>query len=91
MHHLLELRSRNARFAFAFFLDEMKLLGNIAGAEKQHAFARQAVAPGAAGFLIVALQILWQIVMHDETDVRFVNSHPEGNGRRDHAHVVAQK
>src|SRR4029077_4965522 len=51
MNHLLQLRPRNARFAFAFFIDEVELLGDIARAEKQHTFARQSVAPGPAGFL----------------------------------------
>jgi len=39
MNHLLELCPRDSRFRFALFVDEMELLGDIACAEQQHAFA----------------------------------------------------
>ena len=78
-------------FAFTLFVDEMDLFGDVAGAEKQHAFARQSVAPGPARFLIIALEIFRQIVMHNETNVRFVDAHAERDRRRDHSDVVPQK
>ena len=89
MHHLPELLSRDPRFALTLFINEMQLLGNIARAEKQHAFAGQPVAPGTSRLLIIALQILWQIVMHDETHIRFVDTHAERNRRTHHSRLIA--
>ena len=74
-----------------FFLDEPRLLDHVAGAEEQHAFAGQAVAAGAAGFLVIALDVLRQIVVDDEADVGLVDAHAEGDGRADDAHLVAQE
>ena len=91
MHHLPELLSRDPRFAFALFLNEMQLLGDIARAEKQYAFAGQPVAPGASRFLIIALKILWEIVMHDETHIRFVDAHAKRDRRGNDACIIAQK
>src|SRR5207244_8514994 len=80
MDHLLQLRPSDRRFLFALFIDEVDLLGHIAGAEKQYAFSRQTVAPGPAGLLVITLQIFRQIIMHNETDVRLIDAHSERNG-----------
>ncbi len=61
------------------------------GPEEQQAFARQTIAARAAGFLVIALDIFRQIVMHHETDVGFVDAHAEGDGGADHADFIAQK
>ena len=91
VHHLAQLLARDPRFALAFLVDETRLFDDIAGAEKENAIARQTVATGAAGFLVVALDVLRQIVVHDEADVWFVDPHPEGDRRAHHPHVVAQE
>ena len=92
MDHLLQLFAGDLLLLrVGLFVDEMRLLHHVAGAEKQHAFARQSVAAGAAGFLVVAFDVLRQVVMDDEADVRFVDAHAEGDGRADHAHFVAQE
>ncbi len=91
MDHLLKLRPSDRRFLFALFIDEVDLLGHIAGAEKQYAFSRQTVAPGPACLLIIALQIFRQIIMHNETDVRLIDAHSERDGCGDHADIVAQE
>ena len=91
MDHLLKLCTGDTRLLLAFFVDEMQLLGNIARAEQQDAFARQSVASGASGLLVIALQIFRQIVMHNKTHVWFIDAHSERDGGSDHAHVVAQK
>src|SRR5439155_17747083 len=75
MDHLLQLRPSDRRFLFALFIDEMELLGDVAGAEEQYAFTGQTVAPGPAGLLIIALQIFRQIIMHNETYGRFIDAH----------------
>src|SRR5205814_4408722 len=91
MHHLPELLARDALLAFALLIDEMRLLDDIARAEKQRAFARQPIAPGAARLLIIAFDVLRQIVMNDEPHVRFIDSHPEGDRRRDHPDVISEE
>ncbi len=48
---------------------------------------RQAVASGAAGFLIVGLDTLRQVQVRNETHVRLVDAHAEGDGR-DHDHAL---
>ena len=53
--------------------------------------AGQAVASGAAGFLVVALDVFGQIVMDDEADIGFVDAHAEGDGGADDADFVAQE
>ena len=92
MHHLLQLFARDLLFLrIRFFVNELRLLHHVAGAEKQNTFARQTVAARAAGFLIIAFDVFRQIVVDDEADVRLVDAHAERDGRADHAHVVAQK
>ena len=92
MHHLLKLFAGDFLLArIGFFIDEPSLLDNVAGAEEQHAFAGQSVAARAAGFLVVALDVFRQVVVDHEADVRLVDPHAEGDGRADHADVVAQK
>src|SRR6266436_3953560 len=91
MNHLLKLRSGDSRFAFALFVDEMKLLGDIARAEQQYAFAWQSVPAGAPGLLIIALQVFREIVMHHEADVGFVDAHSKSNRGRDQADIVSQE
>ena len=44
---------------------------------------RFSVPTRAARFLVVALQRARHIVVDDETDVRFIDTHPEGSGRHD--------
>ena len=92
MDHLLELLARDALLSGSGFSSmNLRLLHHVAGAEKQQAFARQTIAPGAPGFLVVAFDVLRQIVMDDEAHVRFVDAHAERDRRANHAHFVAQK
>ena len=88
--HLLQLLAGDLLLAWVRLLvDESHLLYGVAGVEEEQAFAGQAVAPGAAGFLIVALDGLRQVVVDDEPDVRFVDAHAEGDGGAHHPHLVA--
>ena len=92
MNHLLQLRAGD--FAFlrvGFLVNEPHLLHAVAGAEQQQTFAGQAVAPRAAGFLVIAFDVFRQIVMNHEADVRLVDAHAERNGGADHARLVAEK
>src|SRR5947208_16819029 len=72
MHHLPELLASDALLVLAFLVDEMRLLHDITRAEKQHAFAWQSIAPGAARLLIIPSDILRQILMYSEQHVMFI-------------------
>src|SRR5438552_4418373 len=90
--HLPELgRGDLSLLLLGHLVDEPRVFDCIAGAEKQKAFARQAIAAGATGLLVEAFDILGQIVMDDEANVRFVDAHAESDRRADHAHFVTQE
>ena len=50
-----------------------------------------AVAPRAPRLLIIALQILGHVIVHDEGNVGFVNAHAERIGRHDHRRAVGDE
>ena len=49
------------------------------------------VAPCAARFLVIGLDMLREVGMDHEPDVRFVDAHAEGDGRHDHRDLVPVK
>ena len=63
----------------------------VARVVKQDALCGHAVAPGAAGLLIIAFQVLGHVVMDHEAHVGFVNAHAECVGGDDDAHAVEQE
>src|SRR5207248_6180934 len=79
--HGAQLLVRDALLAFTLFLDETPLFHDIAHTEEQHALARQTIATGASRFLVVPFDVLRQIMMNNEADVRFVNTHAERDRR----------
>src|SRR5439155_15768894 len=90
MDNLLQLLARDFAFLWiGFLIDELRVLYGIARAKEQEAFAGQAVAPGAASFLIIAFDVLRQIVMNHESHVGFVDAHPKSDSRANHTHFVA--
>ena len=92
MNHLFQLRAGYFPFlGVGLLVNEPHLLDTVAGAEQQQAFAGQAIAARATGFLIVALDVLRQIVMNYEADVRLVDAHAKRDGRTHHARFVAEK
>jgi hypothetical protein len=46
-------------------------------------------AAGPAGLLIITLERLWQIVVHDPAHIGLVDAHAEGDGCDDHLRIVA--
>jgi hypothetical protein len=60
--------------------------GEILRAPEQPGLGRLAVAPGAAGLLVISLDRLGEAGMGDEAHVGLVDAHSEGDGR-DHHHV----
>jgi len=72
-------------------VDHLAHLHHIAQAVGQPSVGGQAVAPGAAGFLIVAFHALGQVEMGDEAHVGFVDAHAERHGGDHHHAFFAQK
>ena len=92
MHDLAQLGAGDGLLVLVGDLgEEVGLLGDVAGAEEQEAVPGQAVAPGAAGFLVVALDVFRQVVMNDPADVGLVDAHAEGDGRADDAGLVPEE
>ena len=72
-------------------LDEAAHDGGVAEAEEQQGLGRQAVAAGAAGLLVVALDGLGEVVVHDEAHVALVDAHAERDGGDDDQDLVARE
>ena len=92
VHDLAQLGPRDLLLLrVGHLVEEMRLLRDVARAEQQQAVARQPVAPGPAGLLVVALDVFRQVVVDDPAHIGFVDAHAEGDGCADDAGVVAQE
>ena len=91
--HLVELAARRFRRACGSVMSSrnFRLLHHVAARIEQHAIGRQPVAAGAAGFLIVALDVFRQVGVDHAAHVRFVDAHAEGDGGADDAGLVAEE
>ena len=81
-------------FAFLrilYLTDEMALLRRIACAEEERTIASEAVAAGTPGFLVIAFDVLGEIVVHDVAHVRLVDTHAEGNRRAHNADLIVNE
>ena len=91
-HHLPQLLPGPGALGFVLdLLDEAGERVAVGGAVEEHAGAGQVVTAGASGFLVVALQGLGQVVVHDQPHVRLVDAHAEGDGGRDDPDLVANE
>ena len=72
-------------------LDQLAQLHHLAEAVEEERRRGQSVAPRPARLLVVALYALRQVEVRDETDVRFVDAHPEGDGGADDEALLAQE
>ena len=70
-------------------VDQPPLLDDVGEAVGHPRVRRQAVAAGAAGLLVVALDALRQVEMRDEAHVGLVDAHAEGDGGDHHDAVLA--
>ena len=73
---------------FALFVgvaafDHRAEFGGVFDAVDEEGFGREAVAAGAACFLIIGFDAFGQIHMRDEADVGFIDTHAEGDGGDD--------
>ena len=92
MRHLLELHPRLvARLPVGDLLEKPQVFDHIAARVEEQALGRQSVAPGASGFLVVALHVLRQVGMDDEAHVGFVDPHTERDGGANDLHFVAEE
>src|SRR5690625_2473281 len=60
-------------------------------AVEQQTVRSHTVTGGAVGLLIVRSSILWHVVLDHKASIRFVYSHPEGNGGHDDRDVIPGK
>ncbi len=72
-------------------LDQLALLHHVLEAVGQPGGGRIAVAAGAAGLLVVALDRLRQVQVGHEAHVGLVDAHAEGDRGHDHDPVLAQE
>ena len=84
---VLVVRVRRATAAF----DEAAHDGGVAEAEEQQGLGGQTVAAAAPGLLVVALDGLGQVVVHDEAHVALVDAHAEGDRGDDHRDLVPRE
>ena len=84
-HHLLEV------FAGRALVDHAALVHHVLQAVGHPGVGGQAVAAGAAGLLVVALDVLGHVQVGDEAHVRLVDAHAEGDGGHHHHAVLAQE
>ena len=83
--HALSLRRRVAPLDLALAQHDVGI------AIKGQRVGRQAIAAGAADFLIIGFDALRQVGMADEAHVLLVDAHAEGDGRDDDDAVLAQE
>ena len=83
--HALELLAGRA------LVDHAALVHHVGQAVGHPGVGGQAVAAGAAGLLVVALDVLRQVEVGDEAHVGLVDAHAEGDGRHHHDAVLAQE
>ena len=92
MGNLLQLLAGNLFLpGIGFLVDKLGIFHHVAGAEEQDAAAGQSVAPGTPGFLVITLNVLGQVVVQDEANVRFVDPHAKGNRGANDRDLIPQK
>ena len=64
---------------------------DVARAEIENAARALAIAAGAPGFLVVALERFRQVVVHDPAHIGFVDAHAKGDGGDDHLRIIANE
>ena len=72
-------------------LDEVLDLAAVAAGVEEDAVRGQAVAAGAAGLLVEALDVAGQVGVKHEADVGLVHAHAKGNGGAHHPRVAENK
>ena len=90
--HLVEFLAGGGLFVGVFDLvDEVGLFGGVASVEEEQAIGGQAIAAGATGFLVVAFDVAWEVVVDDPADVGLIDAHAEGDGSADDSDFIAEE
>ena len=88
--HGVELVGLDALLVFVLrIFDQASRGDHVLRAVQQQGLGRQAVAPGAPGLLVIALDVFGQVVVHHEAHIRLVDTHAEGNGGHHHLQIIA--
>ena len=92
LNHLRKLvRGMPALIGVFDLPDEKVLFDLVAERVEQHAFAGLAVATGASGLLVVALDGLGQVVVHHQPDVGLVDAHAERDSRHYDGRLISDE
>jgi hypothetical protein len=81
----------NSSSAEVALVDHAALVDHVGQAVGHPGVGRLAVAAGAAGLLVVALDVLGQVEVGDEAHVGLVDAHAEGDGGHHHHALLAQE
>ena len=84
-HDLFELFTRRA------FVDHAALVHHVLQAIGHPRIGRQAVAPGAPGFLVVAFDVFGHVQVRHKAHIGLVDAHAKGHGGHHHHAFFAQK
>ena len=84
-HGLLEI------FLGRAFVDHAALVDHVLQAVTHPGVGGHAVAPGAAGFLVITLNVFRHVEVRHKTHVGLVDAHAKGNGRHHHHALAAQE
>ena len=89
----IELAALDALELFAghAVVDHAALVDHVGQAIGHPGVGRRTVAAGAAGLLVVALDVLGQVQVRDKADVGLVDAHAECDGGAHHEAVLAQE
>ena len=92
VNQFLQLLAGDLTLLFrGLFVDEVMMLGGVAGAEEQETFTGKTVSACPSGFLVITLNILGEVVMNDKANIRFVDAHAEGDGGTDDLAIITDK
>src|SRR3990172_7264580 len=81
----------NSLFLLIFLLNEVIDFLNVPVTEQQEAMSRQTVPPGPSDLLIIRVNALGKVIMDNESDIRLVDPHAEGDRCHDDPDVVPGK
>ena len=92
VHHAAEFAQQHlGLFRVTLHLTKAAEFEVVARAVEEERLAVQPVAAGAAGFLVVALDVFGQVYVDDVAHIAFVDAHAKGNGGHHNLHLIFQE
>ncbi len=86
-YHLLHKQTVDFLFGHGFSAHQLFELVHVIIAVKSHASSFAAVSSRTTRLLIVTFERFGHVMMNNETDIGFINPHPEGDRGHDNLHV----